>query len=139
MAAPVHTPHQAPAQPRSTSPAGVLEAPRKRLQKVVNEFFGESKEVDFTYEKIQARLGEETLEPESFSSGEKQLLRILVETLVCGDNTIIIDEPEISMHIDWQRELLSTMREINPTCQIIVATHSPDIMATVSDDKIIRL
>jgi predicted ATP-dependent endonuclease of OLD family len=52
---------------------------------------------------------------------------------------IIIDEPELSMHIDWQHDLLAALRVLNPQCQIIVATHSPEVMADVPDDKIFRL
>jgi predicted ATPase len=73
------------------------------------------------------------------SSGEKQLIRILLDTLLAKDSSIIIDEPELSMHIDWQRVLLASMRELNPTAQIIVATHSPEIMADVPDQHIFEI
>ena len=43
------------------------------------------------------------------------------------------------MHIDWQRKLLLTMRQINPDAQIIVATHSPDIMAEIPDSQIFEV
>ena len=45
----------------------------------------------------------------ALSSGEKHVLRILVETLDADAGPIIIDEPELSLHIDWQRELLGTI------------------------------
>jgi hypothetical protein len=38
-----------------------------------------------------------------------------------------MDEPEISLHIDWQRSLISNIRQINPNCQIIITTHSPTV------------
>ena len=39
-----------------------------------------------------------------------------------------MDEPEISMHLDWQRSLLTNIKALNPNCQIILATHSPGVI-----------
>jgi predicted ATP-dependent endonuclease of OLD family len=39
----------------------------------------------------------------------------------------IADEPELSLHIDWQRKILNALLDLNPKAQIIVATHSPEI------------
>ena len=65
----------------------------------------------------------------SLSSGEKQLLILLTETLLQKNSpTIFIaDEPELSLHIEWQRKIISNVRDLNPNAQIIVATHSPEI------------
>jgi predicted ATP-binding protein involved in virulence len=64
--------------------------------------------------------------PEDLSSGEKQILIILLTTLLQDKKNYILlmDEPEISLHIDWQRSLIRNIRLINPNCQIIMATHS---------------
>ncbi|MEN8215570.1 MAG: hypothetical protein ABFS56_04190 [Pseudomonadota bacterium] len=43
------------------------------------------------------------------------------------------------MHIDWQQQLINVMTQLNPSAQIILATHSPEIMADVDDDRIFRL
>jgi predicted ATP-binding protein involved in virulence len=63
------------------------------------------------------------------SSGEKQLFILLTETLLQRDNPFlfIADEPELSLHIKWQRNILESIRALNPNSQIIVATHSPEI------------
>ena len=37
------------------------------------------------------------------------------------------DEPELSLHIAWQRQIIPAIRKINPNSQIIVATHSPEV------------
>ena len=47
-----------------------------------------------------------------------------------------MDEPEISLHIRWQREIIDRMRQINPFCQIIIATHSPSMFGTGWGDKV---
>jgi AAA domain, putative AbiEii toxin, Type IV TA system/Pentatricopeptide repeat domain len=69
------------------------------------------------------------ISPESLSSGEKQILIILFTTLLQNQKPYILlmDEPEISLHIDWQRSLIQHIKQINPLCQIIMATHSPTI------------
>lgn len=81
----------------------------------------------------------EILTPASLSSGEKHILKILLAAMTGGESSVIIDEPELSMHIDWQRAFINTVRDLNPKCQIIVASHSPEIMAEISDEKIFRI
>ena len=65
----------------------------------------------------------------SLSSGEKQLFILLIEALLQNKSPqlFIADEPELSLHIDWQRKILKSLLELNPKAQIIVATHSPEI------------
>jgi predicted ATPase len=75
----------------------------------------------------------------ALSAGEKHLLRLLVDTVRVEESSIIIDEPELSMHVDWQRSLVASMSQLNPAAQIILASHSPEIMADISDSKIFRL
>jgi predicted ATPase len=64
------------------------------------------------------------------SSGEKQLLILLSETLLQKEKpaVLIADEPELSLHVLWQERLITSLRALNPSGQIIVATHSPDIV-----------
>ena len=62
------------------------------------------------------------------SSGERQLLTMLYAVNRMSENSaVLIDEPEISLHIDWQEDLLSKMMEQLGKRQIIVCTHSPAI------------
>lgn len=73
--------------------------------------------------------GKTFLTLEQLSSGEKQLLILLTEALLQrGQQFIFIaDEPEISLHIEWQKQILSSIRILNSNSQIIVATHAPQI------------
>lgn len=63
------------------------------------------------------------------SSGEKQLFILLSEALLQREKPylFIADEPELSLHIGWQKRLLGEILKMNPNAQIIVATHSPEI------------
>lgn len=65
------------------------------------------------------------------SSGEKQLLIILGEAFLQQNKRFIYfaDEPELSLHINWQENLVQHLKELNPNAQIIFATHSPDIVS----------
>lgn len=63
------------------------------------------------------------------SSGEKQVLILLTESLLQGGDSkiFIADEPELSLHIDWQSMILPSIKKLNSQAQIIVATHSPEV------------
>ena len=76
---------------------------------------------------LSGRSGEVVISPYKLSAGEKQLLYILT-TVLCQDQKptiMLMDEPEISLHFDWQKILLESILELNPNIQIIMATHSP--------------
>ncbi|PXA99241.1 hypothetical protein DMC47_04405 [Nostoc sp. 3335mG] len=75
------------------------------------------------------------LELFDLSSGEKQLLVILSETLLQQRRqfVFIADEPELSLHVEWQEKLVQTIRQMNENAQIIFATHSPDIVSIYQD------
>jgi predicted ATP-binding protein involved in virulence len=80
--------------------------------------------------KVKNRAGKE-IPIEGLSSGEKQLFVLLTETLLQRnkDYVFFADEPELSLHISWQLELVKTMRELNPNTQLVIATHSPEVAA----------
>lgn len=63
------------------------------------------------------------------SSGEKQLLILLTQALLWEKNPVVYvaDEPELSLHVTWQEKLLKSITALAGRCQVIVATHSPDI------------
>ncbi len=113
---------------------------RNTLQEIITRLFMADKKIQFTDESIQVMSASgEKIGLASLSSGEKHLLRIFVETLLVGESSLIIDEPEISMHVDWQKDLIKSLRALNATAQLIFATHSPEVMADVKNDKIFRI
>jgi predicted ATP-dependent endonuclease of OLD family len=72
----------------------------------------------------------------SLSSGEKQLLIQFMEMILQEGKSLIFiaDEPELSLHLAWQEKLLEALRNLNENAQLIVATHSPDIVAGFSSN-----
>lgn len=76
---------------------------------------------------------EKKLSLDDLSSGEQEILVLFYKLIFQSDvNLLLIDEPEISLHILWQRELLSDFKRIiqfKKNIQIIIATHSPQVIA----------
>ncbi len=67
------------------------------------------------------------------SSGEKQIFLFFVHLFFNLEDNIegifIIDEPEMSLHIGWQKIFVKTILDINDKLQLIFATHSPEIIS----------
>ena len=62
-----------------------------------------------------------------FSSGQSRILSMLSSIVDAPHGTtFLIDEPELSLHIDWQRNLIDVVAHSDR--RLIVATHSPDII-----------
>ncbi|MGL3805638.1 AAA family ATPase [Paeniglutamicibacter sp. R2-26] len=112
-------------------------APEKRFTEVLNELYAPNKAVDTSGpRRLSVTLGR-TKRPipiEGLSSGEKQVMRILLETLVAGSSPVIVDEPEISLHVDWHGYLLEKMHYINPDAQLVIASHSPEIVGALGNE-----
>ena len=67
--------------------------------------------------------------PSHLSSGQKRLISILSQISDSPNgSTILIDEPELSLHIEWQERLVSALTENFPKHKFILATHAPSIV-----------
>lgn len=110
-----------------------------------SKLFGGNKFLQISQEgKLQVRLADYNdtiISPESLSSGEKQMLILLLSTLSQGQKRGIVfwDEPEVSLHIAWQQQLIRVMRSINKNMQLIIATHSPNILYEGWEKRVINL
>ncbi|WP_455667397.1 AAA family ATPase [Phocaeicola sp.] len=84
-------------------------------------------------------IGTDKIQLDQLSSGEKQMLLILTTVFLQEEkpNILLMDEPEISLHISWQDRLIEMIRQLNPNCQLILTTHSPNIFASGWEDKIV--
>ncbi|WP_409523675.1 AAA family ATPase [Nitrincola sp. MINF-07-Sa-05] len=78
-----------------------------------------------------------SINSESLSAGEKQMLSFLCYNALYRDCPFFIDEPELSLHVDWQRILLDVMIEQKTNNQLFIATHSPFIYTQYEDKEIL--
>lgn len=100
--------------------------------KEVNRHFADSDK------EVQIEEGLKVITPDSktplpvskLSSGERQLLYIMAKVANTKNSPafLLMDEPEISLHLNWQEKLLDSIKTLNPNCQIVVVTHSPAII-----------
>lgn len=84
-------------------------------------------------------LGEakEAINSDKLSAGEKQMLSFLCYNFFYDNSVIFIDEPELSLHTDWQRLLFPILLKQKKDNQFIIATHSPFIYSKYPDKEII--
>ncbi len=103
------------------------------IKRIINDKFSYkqiniSKDKGFTFTTDDGK----SLSPTNLSSGEQHELVLLYELLfkVKPNSLILIDEPELSLHVEWQVQFLKDLQEITQLSNIdvLIATHSPDII-----------
>lgn len=99
----------------------------------INSFF-HNKSISFGQSaglQIVARNGDQ-LKPQMLSSGERQILLLFCNVLTAREQAtiFIIDEPELSLNIKWQRRLLQVLLDCtkDSSVQFVIATHSIEII-----------
>ncbi len=124
---------------------GRLFAKSNKYLSIMNSFFNDShKQLAF---KEDASLVLhlpllETADVSYLSSGERQLFVLITALMFNEDekqaNLLIIDEPELSLHLKWQEMFVSSLQNANPEIQLIMATHSPSIILQ-NEDRCLEL
>ena len=125
--------------PEGQTQAALLSIPKKQFQDMVDELFSETdKRIIRQSNEIMFEQDGETLYPYQLSSGEKQLLVILLTVLVQDGQPCVLfmDEPEVSLHIEWQQRLINLIRRLNNNVQIILTTHSPAVIMNGWQDAV---
>jgi predicted ATP-dependent endonuclease of OLD family len=116
----------------------------ENFTKSLNENFLENKSIEYNPLMTQPgsgvyiRLYDEKKSKTNFSilsSGERHILSLIFCATHMSnlDGILIIDEPELSLHVDWQRIILTEIIKQTGDRQIIVCTHSPEIAADHDD------
>lgn len=108
----------------------------ENFKHAINDFLSETKQ--FSYDDdgtFRFQNNGRTVKIEHLSSGEKHLIAILGYLCISGNDSsvFIADEPELSLHLEWQRKILPTIKKLSPNTQVIVATHSPAIISKDSN------
>lgn len=126
-------------EPDAAQKAQKLSEPKKLFQDMVDDLFSATgKTIIRTANEIKFSQMGEVLQPYQLSAGEKQMLAILLTVLV-EDNlphVLFMDEPEISLHFEWQKQLISLVLQLNPNIQIIMTTHSPAVVMDGWTDRV---
>jgi len=120
------------------------ESARVQIQKRIDDFFGivnsyfadSHKRIEIKTDKAATIVFRDAVSGafvpiDKLSAGEKQLLLVLFKVFLQEEKPYItlIDEPETSLHISWQRNLIDTLRQLNPKGQLLIATQSPSILS----------
>lgn len=79
---------------------------------------------------------DQSINSDALSAGEKQMLSFLCYNALYQNCPFFIDEPELSLHVDWQRILIDVMLEQGTDNQLFIATHSPFIYSQYEDKEI---
>lgn len=125
--------------PDSALNAQKISQKKKDFQDLIDHLFAPTgkKIIRSKNEIVFTQIGE-TITPYMLSSGEKQMLVILLTVLI-EDNqpyVLFMDEPEVSLHVDWQQSLIDNILLLNPNVQIILTTHSPAVIMNGWMDKV---
>lgn len=103
-----------------------------KLMKIFNEYIGPEKTIEISDKEVVVKFfgSDEKYSINILSSGEKHLLILLTLFVIEGDrkNLFMVDEPEISLNIKWQRKLSHLLKDLAPNSEIILASHSPSIV-----------
>ncbi|MGA7496821.1 MAG: AAA family ATPase [Isosphaeraceae bacterium] len=113
-----------------------------RFTQTINAFY-KNKKVSFHVDKgFTIRSGKEKLEPSLLSSGEKQLFLLLCNTILARKHAslFLIDEPELSLNVKWQRKLVDAVLDNTggSNVQFLMATHSIELI-TQHRPSVVRL
>lgn len=114
-----------------------------KLKELFNDFFEDKKFIDVdvnTYEPIfELKETKKIITLDKLSSGEKQIFYkggALLQYTKKNSVIVLLDEPETSLHPEWQQKILNFYKNINTDNQYIFATHSAHIVACCNKEKI---
>lgn len=104
--------------------------PFTETAKLINEFLINKL---FSFSSVggfEIKCGGNDIKLADLSSGEKHMIALLGRVALSPEQgaVFVADEPELSLHLEWQRKILPAIQSLSPSIQIIVATHSPAII-----------
>ena len=75
-----------------------------------------------------------------FSKGEKTLITLILISYLYKETAIFLfDEPDLSLHMEWQKMLLPALKTIAPDAQFIISTHSPFMVMNTDSEQIVNM
>lgn len=114
----------------------------EKYKAVINEFLSDSRKsivINVHGLRVSMPKGHD-IDIKALSSGEQQLVVLITHLFfnesIRRSNVLIIDEPEVSLHLRWQEQFISALLKSVDDTQIILATHSPSIILDRIDKAI---
>lgn len=100
----------------------------KEVYNVLNDFFSDydgKLNSKFIFQRNGNSFGYDAL-----SMGEKQILLLIlaVGNMKHQECVLLMDEPDLSMHVDWKKRLVKALNSLNPNMQLIITTHAPSLV-----------
>ena len=126
----------------STEKQVEMKARIEKFCSYINDLFQETeKHIEITGNKFNIVSKGQMLPIDALSSGEKQILLIMLRVFLLEgkESYVLLDEPENSLDISWQYKLIDTLVTLNPNAQFFITTHSPSIFGKGWGDKIIYM
>jgi ABC-type glutathione transport system ATPase component len=125
--------------PQAAKKVQELAQEKSHFQDIINDLFHETgKTILRDKNELYFDSYGETISAYKLSSGEKQMLIILLTVLVQNRKPFVLfmDEPEVSLHVEWQERLLDLVVDLNPNAQVILTTHSPAVIMNGWSDRV---
>ncbi|MEZ4657479.1 MAG: AAA family ATPase [Caldilineaceae bacterium] len=126
----------------------------RRIESAITEIVGESVEFTFHYDPlgVNVKVADRELEFDLLPDGLKSIISWIADLLMRMDRLkwvddrdvldrnfiLFLDEIEIHLHPAWQRRILPVVQKLFKNAQIFIATHSPFVVASVSDAWVYR-
>jgi predicted ATPase len=128
----------------ATQTEKIISRPLETYKQIMDSFFGDSgKALIFEENAVRVSLPtSKNADLTSLSSGERQIFVLITHLIfnpaIRRENVLLIDEPELSLHLKWQRQFVAAIRQASASTQMVLATHSPEIIFD-RDDRLIEL
>lgn len=114
----------------------------ENFREVISSFFWDKdKRFVLSNKQIKVLTGHNKIPLNQLSSGEQHLLSLLWQCLCAKPHSIIlIDDPELHLHLGWQHQLITKILEVSPSdSQLIISTHSPGIISKGWKDAVTKI
>lgn len=122
-----------------------INKPLIEFKSIIDEYYsGTGKSITVDHEdsaiivEIKNKDTSQYIKVTDLSSGEKQLLIIFLTVILQKNKSFILlmDEPETSLHVEWQATFIDYIKKLNSSVQIIIATHNPLILLNRESNEI---
>jgi predicted ATP-binding protein involved in virulence len=127
---------------KDTPPNPIIQKGIKEINEILRGIDLNTKLVDLESEELVFESANgQRIHFNDLSNGEKNLYfrAIYLHKLNIENSILLIDEPETSLHPKWQKAVVQLYQNIGKNNQVILATHSPHIMASVAPESLFIL